>query len=153
MTSVAKKKIKVIDKNIAGVWEALSNAFLILSMIVLEKNIFWPKNVLFFKKFHICLSTATSILTWPKNDIDKTCIYSNGLSGLLKKLLFCSVVLWTTQFYSMDWSGSMDHSILWKIRDSHFSKTFSRIFWVWLELSRAFLQILKIHTKTFRLSY
>ena len=98
---------------------------------------FLPKNALFFKIFHICLPTVTSILTWPENDIGRTCIYSNDLSKTVKKLLLRSVIF----RYSMGSTGLI------------FKKKSSRIFWLWLELSRAFLQNLPIHTQTFHLSY
>ena len=65
-----------------------------------------PKNVLFFSQiFHIYLPTltVTSILTWPENDVDMSCIYSNGLSNT-GKIAAQNPVPWILR-YSMDGTG------------------------------------------------
>ena len=50
---------------------------------------------------HICLPTLASILTWPENDIGRTCIYSNVLSKTVKK---CCSVPWFLR-HSMGGTG------------------------------------------------
>ena len=81
------------------------------------------RRMFYFSIFHICLPTVTSILSWPENDIGRTCIYSNGLFNTDRNLLLC---------------GFWD--ILWAPWDLPFSKTFSMIFWVWVGLFCRFCQ-------------
>ena len=71
--------------------------FWITSIIVFEKTDFFAEECFNFFTFHICLPTVTSISTWPKNDMDRTCIYSNGLSRSVKNC--CSVASFFGIFY------------------------------------------------------
>ena len=120
MTSLAKN-IKAIGKK-PGTKMSLVFGKRIKCFFEFLLSQFWRKMIffcrrMFYLRIHICLPTVTSILTWPKNDIDRTCVYSNELSRPAKNSFRYS-------------------DILWAVWDSHFSKTLSRILWVWLELNR-----------------
>ena len=70
---------------------------LILTCFFREEWCFCQR-MLCYLKFHICSPTVISILTWPKNDIDRSCVSFNGLSSPVKKN--CCSVPWFSG-YSM----------------------------------------------------